>query len=179
MSRVVDRAYGEKEFPPSPYNTQFTTRTLLLWLFWFGTGMSVWSLRQPWSESGDTLPASTPITQQSPDGQRIAVVVHYLNKFPRATIMRQEHSSNTDLYEVPFLVASAEIQFGFVDDDRVLLIEPDGKTTHLYKRRFPDTWMGNWWGHLYRPELWIFVAFSLYMCWRILKYLRNIPDITK
>lgn len=51
-------------------------------------------------------------------------------------------------------------------EDRVLWVTSDA-TPLVYRRRFPELW----WGHLYRPEVWVAFVLSLIWLWIVAMYL--------
>jgi hypothetical protein len=63
--------------------------------------------------------------------------------------------------------------WGFIDDDQcVMRLEDSGNSTGRYRvwhRRFPE-W---WWGHFYRPEVWLLIIFGSLWGWQVIRWFRR------
>ncbi|HYF50243.1 MAG TPA: hypothetical protein VEJ63_12610 [Planctomycetota bacterium] len=64
----------------------------------------------------------------------------------------------------------------FVDDDTVVVLvydeDREGKVEHkfrIWRRRFPE-W---WWGHFYRPEVWLAIILGGLLVWRGIRAVRQ------
>jgi hypothetical protein len=66
---------------------------------------------------------------------------------------------------------------GFIDDDTIMhfsgdwqddRIEPTDKF-EVWHRRYPE-W---WWGHFYRPEVWLLIIFGSLWVWQIIRWFQR------
>ena len=154
---------------------RFSLATLLLVVLWIGAAMAVWTRREPWVEASveksiaqPTLDNSGNIILQTrpvPDPWRRII-------YDGATYVGDEHGL---LWEFPYFNGEPQIPYGFVDENTLKLwrMTSDRPSTQFaiatYHRRFPE-W---WWGHFYRPEVWLFALLSGILVWRIGKTRMN------
>ena len=68
------------------------------------------------------------------------------------------------LWMVPRINDNPQKPVRFVDADTLELWREGGESSFIatYRRRFPE-W---WWGHFYRPEVWLFITLSGILIWR-------------
>ena len=161
---------------------RFSLATLLLVVLWIGAVMAVWTRRDAWyeikrevrtvnyqSRYEDVRSIFEELSGLSPDGTRILAPDY--PKYEAAEIFSNAHPEIC-LYKFHHAIGRG---YGFLDDDTAIF-EADyrtwsghGREFSYYRRRFPE-W---WWGHFYRPEVWLFSVLSGMLVWRIGKAIRN------
>lgn len=161
---------------------RFSLQSLVLVTFWFATAGLVWHRWFPWQHtvfpngaptlSAEQFSRQYPTWQdgkpyeelKSPDGTRRKENGH---GSPHSLLLDQR----TD--EVLCVLPVAE---GFLDDNHIVCLDftitSDGDFVwgdrYLIKRRHPE-W---WWGHFYRPEVWLLFALTLLAGWQAAKSMR-------
>jgi hypothetical protein len=180
----IPRATGFRSRIGSEIAMRFSLATLLLLVLWIGAGMWVWAWREPWRydqtvsridfgryvppkwfENGDQFDRRH---FDSPDCERgcnvyVSRDYHY--------VIYDKHAARS-LFEFDGVRAA----IGFLDDNNFAfrlgpwseMLSPDDRCEIFY-RRFPE-W---WWGHFYRPEVWLFIGLSAALLWRFVRWRRK------
>jgi hypothetical protein len=145
---------------------RFSLSTLLIIVFWLAAILLAWLWREPWVFDKITPAQPSFITEIAPDGRRM--VSNRTFKFSVVEVVKR--TDFTDMKRVlwtldqdTFFEGRSLIAFGFVDDDTIFCESfitgtpsPNNAEQLLFRRRFPE-W---WWGHFYRPEVWLAIALS-------------------
>ena len=145
---------------------RFSLATLVLLVLWIGALMAVWARREPWVFEHMSAGKSTAGAgyAEAPDGVRCAQYYFATEEtFVTLTDNIDYHlSSNFERVD-----GQVQLPVRFVDNDTLeLLRENEGSNMiATYHRRFPE-W---WWGHFYRPEVWVAIALSGVQIWRLIK----------
>jgi hypothetical protein len=146
---------------------QIHLNTAIVMMFVAGYGMLLWHFRSPWRETGEIIYKNTLGVPWSPDGTRW--VRHYTSK--RIEILAS--GSTTEILCIVDLPFKVDSEPGFIDNDTIH-DAIDGKSNNsgqipfcVLKRRFPE-W---WWGHFYRPEVWVGVVIA--MVWIAITFVRR------
>ena len=154
---------------------RFSLATLVLLVLWIGAGMWVWAWRTPWSysysESRAEFEKGVPerwfgSCSYAPDGLRSLALQITTTDVVRKLLI--ERHSGRKLFEFPCKGNPC----GFLDDNNCafrtgtwnLEISPDDQY-EVYSRHFPE-W---WWGHFYRPEVWLALGLSAALGWRAVR----------
>jgi hypothetical protein len=170
---------------------RFSLATLLLVVFWIGAAMWTWTCRDPWQRlRDDKQPDPTRfravaelfpnLSDYSPDGTRIFAHAAFIE----AKICDRNAVAYPSIYVFP---KDSGQSYGFIDDNTIVRDNVTDAEWHesghgstrdhkyeyvLYRRRFPE-W---WWGHFYRPEVWLFAALSGVLIWRFVSARRRARD---
>ena len=156
---------------------RFSLRTLILLILWCGLAMLVWQRREPWVLSpreysrDELIPLLPPPTdahrQESPDGTRT---------------FSEGGSGDSKLYlqceDGPTLVLYDSADFPATPlrflNDNTLLVGLDNRLRpfRFFHRRHPE-W---WWGHFYRPEVWVLCAYSALLLIAGIRKRRRVSD---
>ena len=144
---------------------RFSLATLLLLVLWIGAAMAVWFWREPWQLCAPPVDISPNIKPRvSPDEKR---------KLDKYSIIIQEYDGIEAWTDAKVLWTATPVSgyifpVGFIDNETICRAtfedgdkEPRGFV--FFRRRFPE-W---WWGHFYRPEVWLFAVLSGVLVWRI------------
>jgi len=147
---------------------RYTLLTLLLLTLWLALALLVVTRWNAWTISSDairseeiplelrhrflTYPVGDAETRLSPDGSRYLYDPEYgpleiwdIRNTPLAPIPRTDH----------YLI-------GFATDDCILMGSSlDPTRFRVLHRRHPE-W---WWGHFYRPEMWVLLALTAVFVW--------------
>jgi len=152
---------------------RWSLRTQVIAALFAGFALLLWQRGNAWEYAGELRPEGYAELQSpdfsSPDGTRVvdsfgnAIVIFGASsatRASRATRVRLQTFADPD---VRFLKA------GFMNDDTILATVEVGslgkKKYLLFKRRFPE-W---WWGHFYRPEVWLLPFWLGLIVWTIRK----------
>ena len=151
---------------------RFSLATLLIFLLWFGAMIGVWVRRSPWVKDARVY-AETEVDESrtqshgwySPDGTRIAFLEG------DAPVISDRTNIDNKLFIFPYPGLFGLV--GFVDDNTLLLCNPGGFPLYIsqyvfWHRRYLE-W---WWGHFYRPEVWLAIVFGALWIWRIVRWYR-------
>jgi hypothetical protein len=140
---------------------RFSLITLVLLVIWTGVLMAVWMWRVPWVLS-DVARGDDDYEQQisfsTPDGLR---EIFFCN-FTYVT------NGEVELFRFPKGKYTYLIPVHLADNDTLVFRGYTSKTVKppydlvTFHRRFPE-W---WWGHFYRPEVWLAIALSGVLIWR-------------
>lgn len=159
---------------------RFSLATLVLLVLWIGSLMLVWAKREPWNLSGtreilsfDTVPEFP----SSPDQTRTVLWdCNYTGFFVCSKSDKKGFDNYENLlhYTQTNRITGNLFPIRFVDDDTLeLRRSPDEDNDKIllvtFHRRFPE-W---WWGHFYRPEVWLATALSGLLIWRAVKSRRR------
>lgn len=129
----------------------------LLGVIFFTALFASWKRRQPYEKRGEFLLRDAEkygvriqdsIVSTS-DGRQVKP--DELDARP-VTVVDAAGRELIELPQVPFAWNAR-----FVDDDSIIFLrfdETDRVEVHLFRRRFPE----NWWGHLYRVEVWVAIV---------------------
>jgi len=160
---------------------RFSLATLLIVVIWLAMGMLVWFWREPWSRVPGTeiKPANSFGGQWdiSPDGLRIAEWAGGIGSPGEEFVVRATELDRRNLNRVFQIVTASDVdgeilRFGFLDDETIGIAVRDKSDSHKfikYRRRFSE----EWWGHLYRPEVWIFFCLTGVVAARATMEIRN------
>lgn len=163
---------------------RFSLLTLMLVALWCGTAGLVHYRWAPWAQApfpnGESILSKTEYPKHYPTWPQESTI-YQTSKSPDGTrSLSPAHGG----YPVYFLsdLNEGEIlcmlppALGFVDDNRIVCIdgtfssagEFSYKSCFLMHRRHPE-W---WWGHFYRPEVWLLVVLTIVLSWRFVKAIR-------
>lgn len=155
---------------------QLSLRSAALIPLWVSTILWVWTGREPWvqahksilsAKDANALFKSWPI--ESPDGTRwvqTRVDTPPMNYLP---IIELPSCNQIGDIKVDVAPSMGPVPLAFETNDKLLIatslydLENGPVTVLTYSRRFPE-W---WWGHLYRPEVWLLLALSSFFVWSI------------
>ena len=153
--------------------TNYSLLTLLIACATIAAGVSVWFRSSPWERVGvypraefDRFIQGKPWDDPSrtPDGTR-KLVNRTQGYYCYLTILDNDGSV---LFEFP----KGTTANGFIDDNTILniggpwrddLIDPADEF-EVYHRLYPE-W---WWGHFFRPEVWLALIFGSLSAWRVI-----------
>lgn len=158
---------------------RFSLRTLVLVALWCGAAMWVWRSRKPWAltqsrvDNASTSAETYPWSVLLPDRTRVARVTFlpmperidtkgtgYMTRVE----IRDFYQRSAPLCNIDIQAAARNIYFR---DDNTL--DCTGALNCIYQRRFPE-W---WWGHFYRPEVWLLIVLSLALIVTFVRHLRK------
>ena len=151
---------------------QFHLSTAIILLFWVGSAIWVWTSRKPWVFASQRIEKTLEakdinLAPVAPDERRM-VVSHVdegpLNEFPVFDVQDFHNPELTVITLSQIDVNEHAEPIRFLDNDTLEfareVLTKDYELVHnviyTYKRRFPE-W---WWGHFYRPEVWLFILLS-------------------
>jgi len=147
---------------------RWSLRTQVIVVLFAGYLLVLWEWREPWVYTGTVFddelrfPVATNI---SPDKTRR---LHQRN----LSVVIFEESSSDQLYEIHYQVRGGS-KIAFLHDDCLVaraprIVRDVGLTPErfaVFTRRFPE-W---WWGHFYRPEVWLLPLWLGLIVWTIRK----------
>ena len=147
---------------------RFSLATLVLLVLWIGALMAVWVRREPWIcvvENEARLNQN--LTRIAPDSLRYS----YLEP---SSILIGEPTTTEPVFLARLYPSKGPIRWGFTTDDEYIAVYFNTNRAgvpfvSIYHRRFPE-W---WWGHFYRPEVWLAIALSGLLIWRAIKSRRD------
>jgi hypothetical protein len=158
---------------------RFSLTTLVLLSLWSAAAMGVWFRREAWVlervESPGTGNIITEHHELMPDGLRRLktqkeVSPYIASAFPSQDLFIVDERTNRELYRFEGRNKWFSKSGGVSDDTfSVTGWSDQAKRNFYYRRRFPE-W---WWGHLYRPEVWVFAITTLALLYRALKAWRT------
>lgn len=168
---------------------RYSLLTLILVISWLSSGIAVfifseccWAFDRN-SSTNYSLEQVAASTNKSPDGTRwIRLVIpdcDYGGVWETRLDSQGVHDEFLDYFFLPDGKYQMR-QVGFLNDETILgLIDnPVNGVDHVeivgWRRRFPE-W---WWGHFYRPEVWIFVGLTCVLFWCVIKWLRTRKNMT-
>jgi hypothetical protein len=132
------------------------------------------------------VPVVTALPQQieskSPDGTRIIDIDSYGKGFVHdSSSMKALYIIELKRSELPSLIVPSDFFHScrFKNDDAIeissnFIVDGGSRLSYLWDRRFPE-W---WWGHFYRPEVWLAIVLSGLLLWRSTKAL-NLGEARK
>jgi len=139
-------------------------------VFWLATLLLAWLWRQPW-EFDKNLPAAenSYLDMVAPDGCRMVSSWEFKFSVIEGTDFRDSKRVLWTLGPDNRFNGRWLCPRSFVDNDRVICESfvagtPSRENVEylLFRRRFPE-W---WWGHFYRPEVWLLLALSFVLLFR-------------
>jgi hypothetical protein len=155
---------------------RFSLAMLILVVLWIGAAGAVWFEREPWrqvpmyfvlADSYQPMPRLDKANQREVFNSIQPSTIEFATDNPFRVLTSIHYTTNG---------ASSWIDVGFVDSDTILGVESHvlGCTEFkysplLFHRRFPE-W---WWGHFYRPEVWLFIGLSGALLWRFARWRRK------
>jgi hypothetical protein len=154
---------------------RYSLRQLMLAYLTICGAMGVWFLNSPWKHVGIFPRASLPPLpsgidpSRSPDGTRQFAVYKCVDRMAMTILDK----NGNDLFVFP----GSHTGSGFTDDDTIMRfygnwpdekIEPDDYY-EVWRRRYPE-W---WWGHFYRPEVWLTIIFGSLWFWGVVGWFRR------
>ena len=138
---------------------RFSLLSLLLPCCTIGAGVGVYVLNGAWKE-----------TLNGPDARNKWETAYYtfkrLNVYSsdKSRFLYESHILESANMRVLFELPAERACFStFLDDNTIISIHSDKATGSVWRRRYPE-W---WWGHFYRPELWLLLVFGSLWMWRI------------
>jgi hypothetical protein len=154
---------------------RFSLSTLLIIVFWLAAILLAWLWREPWVFDKKIQEVPRFVNPIAPDGLRTVT----WGTFELSILEGVDYSDNK-----PVLWSFAPnrrfkgrwiVPRGFVDDDAVVCDSfiagsPSRENVEFlqFRRRFPE-W---WWGHFYRPEVWLAITLSAVLLVRASRAIR-------
>ena len=122
----------------------------------------VWLWREPWVLERIELDLPATISPNAPDGVRQVI---FYRTYPMTRMYAITENGDKNPFYVfhgePLYPINSESIAGFLDNDHLCMQifygESHPQMVAYLTRRFPE-W---WWGHFYRPEVWLALAFGV------------------
>ena len=137
---------------------RFSLATLVLLVLWIGALMAVWVRREPVWIIQYSAPMNILVSAPCYDIGNRSVGISVTDE-----ILITDSTNRKTLFSIH--IKNYLNTAMFIDADTILFdyIGTDKQMTHgLLHRRFPE-W---WWGHFYRPEVWLAIGLSVLLIWR-------------
>lgn len=141
---------------------RFSLGTLVLLSLWCGAAMWVWRTREPWVFAGVERKADPGRERMlcrvigSPDRRRLFVFEYSKPHEEGRPMIQIFDRPNTRQLIMQFPI-EFDAKILDLEDEDTLKVWTNNDRVATYHRRFPE-W---WWGHFYRPELWVLVVLSM------------------
>ncbi len=183
-----------------PQRVSFSLSTLVLVVILVSFALYLYLHQSPWAPAGGTLnekefealypnwfAEDVEVRLQSPDktrqfsgGQHDWSIYDSSTKKSIFDFTIRDYGSEID-FIMGWADDSTPIHWacGFIDDNTCAMgFYPAKKSkssvVRIWKRRFPE-W---WWGHFYRPEVWVAVVFAAFICMKVSSAVRDRLRIT-
>jgi len=159
---------------------RFSLLTLILFACTLGALIGVYVRWDPWVFSFSAhFESLRPIVSDhilnsgdsliSPDGGRRICDITASGEEPGIFIRDVHAEYQPRIYKLKTPTENGFALPNFNDNDTLFMYEDATELEYVYKRRHPE-W---WWGHFYRPEVWLAIIFSSLWLWRIVRWFRG------
>ncbi len=155
---------------------RFSLGTLILVVLWLAAVALVWIQHEAWvpivpqPPKADFLPC---VLEIAPDKTR-RIEIRHIDEFPDDVVIVENSEDGRGDDGRVLWQQTGNVAYAYFNDNDTIYINNYTHGTR-YHRRHPE-W---WWGHFYRPEVWVALVLSGALGWKIVRKSRAFRFIKK